>query len=114
MSLYQCEKCGCVENTAKSNFHSRNFDIYPLEFKGKLLCSACGPTKFCDGSPTRFGKWHNRFERIFLPMNMFETNQLGNLVHKETGDEDYHKYRLPTPEGITLDPFVPFAPLWAA
>ena len=44
MSLFKCEKCGCVENTALSTYW----------FSEKKLCSECDP---------RIGKWHGRFKK---------------------------------------------------
>ncbi|PTA95629.1 hypothetical protein C9415_10275 [Kluyvera sp. Nf5] len=98
MSLFQCENCGCVENTALSSqgfagYFEKMFDwSYAPERKGKRLCSACGPVKYSDGGDTRYGKWHNVFPRHFLPMGMFETDGFGNLAHKETGSNDYRPY----------------------
>ena len=86
MSLYQCENCGCCENTALSNYwweHVHN--------KGPALCSAC--TK--DGNKP--AGWHGCFERVFLPKGVFRTNRVGNLAHVETGDEDFRKYRIDPP-----------------
>ena len=103
MSLFQCENCGCVENTALScqgftGYPEQWFDwSYAPNLKGKSLCSACGPAKHSDGSETEYGKWHNKFKRIFLPKGMFKTNRVGNLEHIETGDENYHKYEIPEP-----------------
>jgi hypothetical protein len=100
MSLFQCEVCGCVENTACASqgikgYAERFFDWEGFEDKkGKLLCSVCAPTKYKDGKSTEFGKWHNNFNRKFLPMGMFKTNRVGNLEHIETGEEDYNKYIL--------------------
>ena len=101
MSLFQCQHCGCCENTALSaqGFHwfAKNFDWeYAPDRKGMTLCSACGPTKWRDGTPTVYGEWHNRFPRVFLPMGMFKTNDVGNLEHIETGSEDYRQYALST------------------
>jgi hypothetical protein len=62
--------------------------------KGKHLCSACGPTKYKDGTPTEHGTWHGQFNRTFLPMDMFRTNDRGNLEHIETGSEDCLKYAI--------------------
>ena len=45
MSLFQCEKCGCLENTALCGYWFR---------KGKALCSKCDPN---------IGKWHGAFKR---------------------------------------------------
>jgi len=100
MSLFQCEECGCVENTALAcqgigAFAAKWFDWTGIERrKGKKLCSACAPTKHSDGTPTEYGKWHGRFKRTFLPMGMFKTNKVGNLEHIETGDENYHQYAI--------------------
>lgn len=46
MPLFQCEKCGCVENTACCNYWSRKIDKEPL------ICSEC-----------ETGTWHGRFEK---------------------------------------------------
>lgn len=99
MSLFQCEHCGCVENTALAaqgfkSFMQEYFDwSYAPERKGKLLCSVCGPVKYSNGEPTKFGKWHGEFERRFLPIGEYETCPKGNLWHKETKEppkkEDY-------------------------
>lgn len=99
MSLYQCEVCGCCENTALAaqgfTWLADCFDwSYAPEREGKRLCSACGPAKYRDGKPTKFGKWHDQFERVFLPLGMFVTNCRGNLAHHETGDEDFRKYQI--------------------
>ena len=97
MSLFQCENCGCCENTALS---SQGFAQWPDRFdwtdmqdrRGKLLCSACGPTRYKDGSATVYGEWHEHFPRKFLPLGMFRTAKNGNLEHVETGDQDWEKY----------------------
>lgn len=71
-----------------------------LGCKGRVLsiCSACGPVKHRDGTPTEYGKWHGQFERVFLPLGMFETNRVGNLAHKETGDDNVRAYALVEPD----------------
>lgn len=48
MPLFECTKCGCVENTACCNYWSRKIDKKPA------LCSACDPD---------IGKWHGNFEQ---------------------------------------------------
>jgi hypothetical protein len=72
MSLFVCDKCGCVENTALSGFWWRP--------KGApALCSACDP---------QFGRWHGRFKR-----------QLWNGL-EEVNNREY--YAIPTKsENIT-------------
>lgn len=98
MSLFQCENCGCVENTALASqgfngFFEKLYDwSYAPERKGMRLCSACGPVKYSDGAETRYGKWHKVFPRQYLPKGMFETSKSGNLCHKETKSEDYQSY----------------------
>lgn len=44
MPIFQCEGCGCIDNTATSNFWTRT-TLSPL-------CSACDP---------EIGRWHGRF-----------------------------------------------------
>lgn len=105
MSLFQCQHCGCCENTALSwqgfaGPFSEDFDWTGIEERrGKKLCSACGPTKFKGGASTEAGAWHGRFARTFLPLGMFRTARNGNLEHVETRDQDFRKYAVPTPAG---------------
>lgn len=104
MSLFQCELCGCCENTALSiqgcsSYGVKYFDWTGIEDrKGKQLCSACGPTKYVGGTPTKLGKWHGEFPRRYLPMGMFKTAQNGNLEHKITGEQQIDPYVLKTDE----------------
>ena len=75
MSLYQCDKCGCLENTACGSYWG----------KDEALCSACAePTG--TGKYAEFGKWHGRFDRKYFSKGMYITNDEGNLEHKETGE----------------------------
>ena len=90
MSLFQCENCGCLENTALScqgfKIMARLFDwSYAPELKGLRLCSACGPANYNNDGPTEFGKWHNVFTREFYPLGEFITDEVGNLKHAATG-----------------------------
>jgi len=102
VSLFQCELCGCCENTALSGqgctgFAETFYDWTGIEDrKGKKLCSVCAPTRYADGTPTEFGRWHNRFPRTFLPPGMFRTSREGNLEHIESGDQDFEKYAIRT------------------
>lgn len=85
MSLFQCEVCGCKENTALAcqgctGYAESFFDWSGIEDrKGKKLCSACAPTKYKDGSVTPYGKWHGQFKRVFLPLGKYRTDRVGNL-----------------------------------
>lgn len=83
MSLFQCQNCGCKENTALSHqgfSWPEDYDWTGMEDrKGMKLCSACGPTKYLSGEQTDGGKWHGQFERVFLPKGEYRTNSVGNL-----------------------------------
>lgn len=54
------------------------------------ICSACDT----DESIGAKGKWHDMFERVFLPKGKFKTNDRGNLEHIATGREDFRAYAL--------------------
>jgi hypothetical protein len=51
MSLFVCEECGCIENTALSRFWLRKTSL-GKGTEGRALCSACDPET---------EKWHGRF-----------------------------------------------------
>lgn len=66
MSLYRCEACGCVENTALGFYWTRREECYPPQYRGKKLCSECGPPVMKAGNHlenTEFGTWHGRFPK---------------------------------------------------
>ena len=99
MSLFQCEHCGCCENTALAMQGFKGiedwFDWSGIEErKGKLLCSACGPSRERNGAELPYGKWHGKFDRVFLPIGKFKTDKNGNLEHIETGSTDFRQYAL--------------------
>lgn len=100
MSLFQCEVCGCCENTALSHqgfkMMTDYFDwSYAPERKGLALCSACGPMYYSDGEKnSKGGKWHNKFDRVYLPLKEFKTNKAGNLEHIKTKSENFMSFAL--------------------
>jgi hypothetical protein len=49
MSLFQCSKCGCAEDTALCHYWSARLQ------STAPICSACDP---------KIGKWHGEFERM--------------------------------------------------
>lgn len=73
MSLFICAKCGCVENTATSDYWAVAHNLFPIEYggslkgyEGKPLCSECGRIVFDgDGNNARMvpGKWHGKFPK---------------------------------------------------
>lgn len=77
MSLFQCEKCGCVENTATSNWAWNQCEGKPD------LCSACDE---------KIGEWHGIFERRFFIKGSLFTNSEGNVQHRANGLKGKHLY----------------------
>lgn len=63
MPLYQCEACGCVENTALGFYWTRNEADWPAEYRNKKLCSECGPPQTASGGGSGFGAWHGSFPK---------------------------------------------------
>jgi hypothetical protein len=65
MSLFVCDKCGCIDNTATGYYWTKNrTDMFSdKSLIGKGFCSECAPTHYSDGSKTEYGKWHNRFPK---------------------------------------------------
>lgn len=107
MSLFQCSKCGCRENTALSsgahayanNHLYQNADEALASYKEILglspqddfgaYCSTCSPFWFtakgnlgvgANPCPTPGkGEWHGRFPREFYPVGTMRTDHEGNL-----------------------------------
>jgi hypothetical protein len=85
VSIYQCEECGCAENTALG-WYWYNEHKDP-KYNKRKLCSACGPEFYSDGSSTeKCGKWHGRFKRKFYPIGSMVTDGHGNLITKEAAE----------------------------
>lgn len=82
MSVYQCETCGCVENTALGFYWARHDKDWPEEARGKALCSECAPRVYSDGSATGWGKWHGRFTKRQAKGMLIDSQ--GLLWSKET------------------------------
>lgn len=123
MSEFQCDLCGCLENTALTNappilmkflFVGEEYSVYRDNWREILglnkndelggYCSACSPIWYdANGhlgiGPNLYpkpgaGLWHGRFLRIYLPKGEFETAPNGNLRHKRTLDEHIMKYAI--------------------
>lgn len=73
MSIFICSKCGCIDNTATSDYwalvknneklkliYSKDLSLY----KGSPLCSECARIDYINNIwyvvP---GKWHNKFDK---------------------------------------------------
>ena len=85
MSIFRCEKCGCCENTASSNYASRK---YPWSADGRtlpslpLLCSECDPET---------GKWHGMFPKRSAKGLLLASD--GFLYDKEYAEMESFKFR---------------------
>lgn len=87
MPLFCCGKCQCIENTALSNYWTRNDPkIWPAEFVGKALCSECGPPVYLDGTKSEYGVWHNRFKKQSAVGMLIDQNN--NLWSQEQIDNN--------------------------
>lgn len=99
MSLFQCEVCGCMDNTALSSVCTSQlpevFDWSGVEDRmGKELCSACAPKYHADGKKSGLGAWHGEFDRVYLPMDQFFTNKCGDLEHRNSGSTHIRKFAI--------------------
>jgi hypothetical protein len=83
MSVFICAKCGCVENTATSEYWSLVHNLFPIDYEddlkgyeGKPLCSECCKLVFPESTgilkpidekepltKAVHGKWHNKFAK---------------------------------------------------
>lgn len=54
MSLFRCEICGCIDNTALGHYWCRGIKEYKGTIQEKALCSECDPEQ---------GKWHGKFPK---------------------------------------------------
>lgn len=88
MAVFQCDRCGCADNSAGGgtyNIRNRVESLFDGVKKGEKLCVVCTPATYKSGAPVKgAGEWHGRLERVFLPLGEFETNDQGNLVHNSS------------------------------
>jgi len=76
MSIFRCTKCGCIENTATSNYWEQRHPYEGGEPK-PILCSECDPA---------IGKWHGRFKKqpakgLMLGEDGFLYSKKDNVTH---------------------------------
>lgn len=119
MRLFQCDKCGCRENTALTNAAHGLLNmivsddeltrksyclVVGIEPGSKLgnYCSACTPLWFtrdgnCGFGPNPFptkgaGLWHQQFARVFYPLGSVHTGRGGNLEGPGLSQESSFSY----------------------
>lgn len=80
MPLFRCQKCGCVENTALSNYWTRKGD--------PAICSECDP---------QIGEWHGRFAK--KPADGYVQDRQGFIYSPAEVDQCKH-----------MGPFTPLTP----
>lgn len=97
MSLFVCDLCGCVDNTALGHFWGRNSDMFAdKSLKGKALCSECSPAEFKDGSKHEDGgKWHGRFPKVQWDGKREVINRPLPIVHVTKEGKVYPKEEKP-------------------
>lgn len=77
MPNFKCAKCGCLENTATSNYWIRK--------KGApQLCSECD---------TEIGKWHDKFDKQ-LPPHGSKLCSDGFVYSQEEIESGHFKWRM--------------------
>lgn len=87
MALFQCQECGCVENSSSGWYHAKGRGYTKDKEKDKKeLCSECGPTEYSDGTPTKLGQWHNRFTKKIYPLGSLYTDGEGNVRYKHNNE----------------------------
>ena len=68
MSLFQCAKCGCKENTALTmGYRGGIFEPREGFDPQSHYCSACWE-----------GEWHGEFPRVFYPLGTMRTDRDGS------------------------------------
>jgi hypothetical protein len=96
MSIFQCDKCGCAENTALV-WYPRGTALDGADNEPRTLCSACAPLEYPDGTATgHTGEWHGRFPRRYYPKGAMGTGPDGNLCHRTSGRESSEFWESPT------------------
>lgn len=83
MSVFRCDECGCIENTATSNYWLRPVDKDENKFTGPALCSECDP---------KIGKWHGRFEKKSADGMVLASD--GFIYSREYTESDSFKWRM--------------------
>lgn len=68
MSLFVCDSCDCVENTALAGYrgyHGRNIPLTAEEVDGHPEWADLGDGKArCSGCNPELGRWHDRFPKL--------------------------------------------------
>lgn len=95
MSLFKCEQCGAVENTATSGYWHASCERHRGNADVKLLCSECDP---------EIGRWHGIFPKRNATAEGYMLGNDGYLYsksHVESGDlkwrEEHQGFRIVGP-----------------
>jgi hypothetical protein len=90
MSIFQCDVCGAVENTATSDYWTRGLDAPRGAPKPPPLCSACDPG---------INKWHGSFYR--RPAAIYKLASDGFLYSDEAIAQGELAWRMKI-QGLTI------------
>ncbi len=72
MSVFICDSCSALENSAVGHYHCRNSKDHVMpEYLGKALCSECATEDVFTFKDRTFqrttpGKWHNHFPKEIM------------------------------------------------
>jgi hypothetical protein len=96
MSVFVCDLCGCVENTALGHYWGKDFNSFGPELKGKALCSECMPATYRDGSRNEDGgKWHGKWPKVQWDGKREVINRPVPIVHVTKEGKVYPKKEKP-------------------
>ena len=89
MAIFQCDECGCAEDTAWGWLHNALIvDVTLPEHLGTRVCSACAPAEWGPGRPIEgFGAWHDKFPRVYYPHKSFRPTK----AYKKHGRKTQYK-----------------------
>jgi hypothetical protein len=87
VSLFQCDKCGVIENTACTFGYIGGYSDEGWQADERLKRGLAVRGKYC--SKCFDGEWHGRFPQRFYEVGKLHTDNHGNI-----GPRDYEKYRV--------------------
>lgn len=92
MSIFICEKCKCVDNTAISEYWAlTNKFLYKdyifqddlKQYIGKPLCSECAKIVFDktgNNGKVVSGKWHDKFEKKLATLDQIKSVEYKGII----------------------------------
>lgn len=78
MSLFQCDKCGVIENTALTSGYHGWSEKFGRAANRRIAHGLKPGGKYC--SECMDGKWHGEFEQKFYRVGTKHTDRDGNIA----------------------------------